>query len=251
MTTSARFRSAASVLLVALAAAASSMACSQTDDAGADSSKLSSAEDELKVTGARYMGQIASGETKTVQYDAPPNYRALGFTAKGGDAIVVTVSSLHGDAMGWITDSSNNSLAANDDANANTLDSRVTYTVPTGTPKRAYKIVFRDYDMLDATFTVSLDITSGGGSGGTCSYGGQSYSAGDAFPATDGCNNCSCGTTGKVTCTKIACVACDPDNEPNRNYLGTPQTCQTIRFTCPVGRRPFQNTCGCGCELIN
>jgi hypothetical protein len=39
----------------------------------------------------------------------------------------------------------------------------------------------------------------------TCSYGGQDYVPGDSFPATDGCNTCTCGTNGLVGCTKIAC----------------------------------------------
>jgi hypothetical protein len=39
----------------------------------------------------------------------------------------------------------------------------------------------------------------------TCSYGGKTYAVGDSFPATDGCNTCSCGEGGSVACTKIAC----------------------------------------------
>ena len=34
------------------------------------------------------------------------------------------------------------------------------YTVPDGTATKAYRIVFRDYDLLDATFTVKLAIKS-------------------------------------------------------------------------------------------
>ena len=62
--------------------------------------------------------------------------------------------------MGWITTSAFDVLAANDDASLATLDSKVIYKVPAGTASRAYRIVFRDYDLLDATFTVKLTIKS-------------------------------------------------------------------------------------------
>ena len=40
---------------------------------------------------------------------------------------------------------------------------------------------------------------------GDCTYQGQSYNAGDSFPAGDGCNSCSCDEGGSVSCTEIAC----------------------------------------------
>jgi hypothetical protein len=45
----------------------------------------------------------------------------------------------------------------------------------------------------------------------TCSYGGETYATGQTFPATDGCNTCSCGQDGAVACTKRACPppSCD------------------------------------------
>lgn len=39
----------------------------------------------------------------------------------------------------------------------------------------------------------------------TCSYGGKTFQAGDSFPASDGCNTCSCGNDGQTSCTKRAC----------------------------------------------
>ncbi len=244
-----RFVASASGVLVAVTTAVVALAgCSQPTDED-NATKLSTAESELKLSGARYMGRINAGETKTVLYDPPPSFRALGFDAKPGDEITVTVTSLHGDAMGWITDSNYQVLASNDDASPYTLDSRVTYTVPKSTTRRAYRIVFRDYDMLDASFNISLAIKSAAGN--ACTYEGQTYPTGSSFPAADGCNTCSCTSTGSVACTKIACNACNPASEPNRNYLGTPQSCMTIRFTCQAGWRPFQNNCGCGCERVN
>ena len=41
-----------------------------------------------------------------------------------------------------------------------------------------------------------------------CSYDGQSHQVGDAFPATDGCNSCSCEADGSVGCTEKACDSC-------------------------------------------
>jgi hypothetical protein len=210
---------------------------------------VDSYESELRLATPRYLGQIANGETKTNHYANPPKYRAYGFTAKGGDEITADVKSVDGDGMGWITTSVFDVLAANDDASGATLDAKVVYKVPAGTASRAYRIVFRDYDLLDATFNVKLTVKSGAPV--TCNYGGATYSVGDSFASTDGCNTCSCGSTGSVGCTKKACLACDPDNEPYRNYIGTPTTCQVIRYSCTSSQRSFQNACGCGCEDLS
>jgi hypothetical protein len=143
--------------LTAAAAVGSLSACSaqtKSDDA------LATATDELKLSGVKYLGQIANGETRTTAYSEPPRYRAMGFSAQGGDTITIDITSTYGDAMGWLTDSKYEPLASNDDASAATLDSKVTYTVPAGKPKRAYRIVFRDYDLLDATFRVTLAVES-------------------------------------------------------------------------------------------
>jgi hypothetical protein len=126
----------------------------------ADSSKdpVDSYASELRLSSPKYLGPIADGETKTTSYANPPRYRAYGFSASGGDEITVTVKSVNGDAMGWLTTSSYEVLAANDDASSSTLDSKVVYTVPAGAAKRTYRVVFRDYDLLDATFSVKLAI---------------------------------------------------------------------------------------------
>ena len=206
-----------------------------------------SVESELKLTGTRYLGKILNGETRTGYYYNPPRYRSYGFDAKGGDSITIDVKSTAGsggDAVSFITDSSYNVLALNDDASAYTYDSKVTYKVPAGTAAKSYRIVFRDYDLLDATFTVTLKITS---TSSTCAYDGDTYTQGQSFPSTDGCNTCTCGAGGSVGCTKMAC-ACDPANEPWRNYLGSPQQCITISYQCAPGWTSFQNACGCGCE---
>jgi hypothetical protein len=235
------------VLLVAglVSGLAGMLGCASA--AAPEKEEAESYESELRLSGPRYLGQIANGETKTNYYANPPRYRAYGFYAKGGDEITADVQSQYGDGMGWITTSSYDALAANDDASRYTLDAKVVYKVPDGTASRAYRIVFRDYDLLDATFTVKLTIKSAAPV--TCSYEGATYSVGDNFPANDECNTCSCSSTGSVACTKKACV-CNPDAEPWRNYIGTPTTCQVIRYTCTADKRSFQNACGCGCEAL-
>jgi len=47
--------------------------------------------------------------------------------------------------------------------------------------------------------------STGGASGVSCRYEGKAYAAGETFPASDGCNNCSCQSDGAVVCTTRAC----------------------------------------------
>jgi len=41
--------------------------------------------------------------------------------------------------------------------------------------------------------------------GSSCSYQGAIYHAGNSFPAADGCNTCTCGKDGLVSCTEKGC----------------------------------------------
>ena len=173
-------------------------------------------ESDLSGGAPKYLGQIAPGETKTTSYTDPPLYRAYGFTATGGDKITIDVKSTdYGDAMAWLTTTSWKSIAANDDASAKTLDSHIEYTIPAGTASKSYRVVFRDYDKLAASFDVTLAVQS-------------------AAPPPP------------------PVPACDPDAETWRNYLGTsPAQCDVLVFSCAADRRAFNNTCGCGCELLS
>lgn len=240
MSSSRAFVVAGSVLAFAALAGCSSSDASQKEDVG-------TYESELRLSSPKYLGQIANGETRTAYYYDPPHYRSYGFTAKGGDEVTADVKSVDGDGMGWITNSTYDVLAANDDASSSTLDAKVVYKVPAGTASKPYFIVFRDYDLLDATFSVKLSIKSGAT---TCSYNGTTHSIGESYPAADGCNTCTCGPSGS-SCSKRACQACDPENEPWRNYVGTPTQCMTIRYVCNSSQRSFQNACGCGCEALS
>jgi len=233
-------------VIAGLTLAVASVAGCSTAASDKDSEDTASTESDLKLSGTRYLGKMMNGETRTGYYYNPPRYRSFGFDAQGGDEITVDVKSAEGDAVGYITDSSYNVLAYNDDADSYTYDSKVTYTVPASSGSRTFKIVFRDYSLQDATFTIKLSIESAPNET-TCAYDGDTYYPGDSFSSTDGCNTCTCGTSGSVGCTKRAC-ACDPANEPWRNYIGGPQQCSTLRYTCSSGKTPFQNSCGCGCE---
>lgn len=232
-------------IVAGLVVAFASLAGCSTESSGKEADDVGSIESELKLSGTRYLGKITNGETRTGYYYNPPRYRSFAFDAKGGDEITVDIKSAEGDAVGYVTDSYYNVLAYNDDYSLSTLDSKVRYKVPASQAAKSFRIVFRDYDLLDATFTVTLSIESSEPT--TCAYDDETYEPGDTFPSTDGCNTCTCGSTGSVGCTKRAC-SCDPANEPWRSYIGTPQQCMTIRYTCAAGKVPFQNSCGCGCE---
>jgi hypothetical protein len=46
-----------------------------------------------------------------------------------------------------------------------------------------------------------------GSSGITCLYDNVNHAPGDSFKSTDGCNTCSCTSSGQVACTEMACLA--------------------------------------------
>jgi hypothetical protein len=89
------------------------------------------------------------------------------------------------------------------------------------------------------TLAVALLCAAAGceapGGGDVCVYGGKTYREGDTFPASDGCNMCSCGEDGNVSCTEIACA---------------PDTCVYDGRVYPVGgtfpSTDGCNTCSCG-----
>jgi hypothetical protein len=216
--------------------------CSSAKDISA--LDVGSTESELRLSGTKYLGTISSGQTRSSHYRATPIYRSYGFSAKGGDEITVDVKSEDGDAVVWLTDSRYKVLATNDDATESSFDAHVTYQIPDGLAARSYRIVFREYWKDEANFDVTLGVKS---APATCSYDGQTYQPGDTFNANDSCNTCSCAESGETVCTKAACV-CNPATEADRTYVGTPEQCMVIRYTCQTGQIPFSNGCGCGCE---
>lgn len=221
-------------------------ALTATVGCAADKEDLSSYDSEIRLAGTRYLGKLQNGQTRTAYYYNQPLYRSYGFDAKGGDEVTIDVRSTYGDAVAWITDAKYRGLAFNDDASRETWDAKVQYKVPEGQPSRSYRIVFRDYDTLDATFAVTLAVKS---APATCTYEDQQYTEGDSFGASDGCNTCACDATGSVACTEMEC-GCNPATESHRTYLGTPDQCMVMRYSCPAGQILFSNDCGCGCETV-
>jgi hypothetical protein len=69
-------------------------------------------------------------------------------------------------------------------------------------------------------------------------------------PASSSCySRTVCGTT--ITCEegKDSGGECNPEEEPDRNYVGdSPEECAVIDFACPEHTEYFGNDCGCGCE---
>ncbi|MAG18001.1 MAG: hypothetical protein CL944_00835 [Candidatus Diapherotrites archaeon] len=76
-------------------------------------------------------------------------------------------------------------------------------------------VLFNSSDSGDGTVTTEppvIDSDSGAVVGELCSD--QLHLIGDSpWPAGDGCNTCSCGSDGSITCTKIACGGF-PDSDP-------------------------------------
>jgi hypothetical protein len=105
----------------------------------------------------RVAGTIKDGETKTTRYTASPRFRALRLSGTAGDRVDAWVRARNDDAVAWLTDGRYNVLASNDDADGTTLDAHLVTTLKTtGT----HYIIFRTYDVVPATFDVSLDVQS-------------------------------------------------------------------------------------------
>jgi hypothetical protein len=88
----------------------------------------------------------------------------------------------------------------------------------------------------------------GDDAGGTCSYNGHTYAVGDMFPSGDGCNSCSCTSSG-VACTERACaddggIDANPAScAPSGGCLDGP-VCGAI--CCDRGERCDNGVCKCG-----
>jgi hypothetical protein len=99
------------------------------------------------------------GTTATTTYTRNPRYRAYKFGGNAGEQVDITVHASGGkDAVAWLLDDSGNVVASNDDADDTTLDSRISATLPGNTNPDiiTYYIVFREYSLRRATFTVTL-----------------------------------------------------------------------------------------------
>jgi hypothetical protein len=141
----------ASILLTACAAQKGAVDDDFSDLAGQDE-KSDAFSYRMKIVGSLDYGQTSS----SVSYTKTPRYRAFKFAGHAGDQIDVSVKSTNGgDAVAWVLDNGFHVLATNDDANDSTLDSHITLELPASTSATHF-IVFRDYDVASAKFTVEL-----------------------------------------------------------------------------------------------
>ena len=107
----------------------------------------------------KIVGSLDYGQTSApVAYTASPRFRAFKLAGQKGDRVEVEVRSDDGDAVAWLLDDSFRTLAFNDDASRATLDSRLAVTLPGNRRPEivTYYVVFREYDLAKARFTVAL-----------------------------------------------------------------------------------------------
>jgi len=110
---------------------------------------------DMKIVGTLEYGQTTGG----IAYTNLPKYRALKFAGRKGDLIEVWVRSATGDAVAWVLDDQFKILAMNDDADGTTVNARIALTLPGNSNDpdiTTYYVVFRDYSLASANFTVSL-----------------------------------------------------------------------------------------------
>jgi hypothetical protein len=71
-----------------------------------------------------------------------------------------------------------------------------------------------------------------------CVYQGTTHSPGDDFPSADGCNGCTCTSSGEVACTAIACLAPPAGSDaasPDAGCAGPPPSNGCNACTCTQG----------------
>lgn len=79
----------------------------------------------------------------------------------------------------------------------------------------------------------------------TCVYGGKTHPIGLSFPSDDGCNTCSCSAAGQVSCTNLACAACQGIADAYAAAVDSARICdpkQTAQCTMR-----FADTLACAC----
>ncbi len=106
----------------------------------------------------KIVGSLAYGEpTASLKYTKNPRFRAVKFAGKGGDKLDIWVRG-DGDAVAWVLDNSFRVVAFNDDASPDFFDSHIEVALPASNSDTHY-IVWRDYDLHTAHFTVTLGAT--------------------------------------------------------------------------------------------
>jgi hypothetical protein len=88
--------------------------------------------------------------------------------------------------------------------------------------------------------------TGGTGVKGGCIYEGIFYRVTAIFPASDGCNTCTCESTDTVVCTRSACLGCEELPERFDNAMVDAKRCdpRLSAIQCAVST-PAALHCGC------
>jgi hypothetical protein len=157
------------------------------------------------------VGKIAYGKTSAeIAYVNPMRYRALKLTGRAGDPVDIWIRSADGDAMGWLVDDAYNVVAQNDDADGTTMDSHLAATLP-ATASGVFRILFREFGLAPAHFTVHVDGPLEGTDGGAPApdASGPDASAPDTSPAGDAAPppDASPLDPGTVVCGGVVCHA--------------------------------------------
>jgi hypothetical protein len=163
-------------------------ACATKGDVNDDFSDLANYDEKSDAfsTKMKIVGTLSYGDTSdSIEYSSTPRYRAFKFDGNAGDQVDVWVRSTDGgDALAWVLDATYHVVAKNDDANDTTSDSHITVTLPDATSETHY-VVFRDYNLNKAHFTVALKGTEGPGGFNSCMTDSDCV----AVPRVGCCNN--------------------------------------------------------------
>ncbi len=157
-------------------------------------------------------------------YTKTPRYRAVKFTGKGGDRLDAWVRSYDdGDAVAWVLDRTFHVLASNDDADTTTYDSHLVVTLPPG-PSAVHYIVYRDYDLLAAHFSVQLAPNT---AGPACTLDSECVGIAIADGKVPQCNNDT------HVCERVAIgdILCEGLLPPNIHHCPTGFACVTPPLT--------------------
>jgi hypothetical protein len=115
----------------------------------------------------KILGSLDYGQTSdAVKYTKTPRFRAFKFAGNQGDMLDIWVRSPDGDAVAWVLDNSFKVIDTNDDGDETTLDAHIHVQLAASTSATHY-VVFRDYGMHAAHFTVELTGTAA--TNNTCS----------------------------------------------------------------------------------
>ena len=82
---------------------------------------------------------------------------------------------------------------------------------------------------------------------GACVHNGTSYAVGEVFPVGDGCNSCTCTTSG-LSCTMLTCADAGVDANPAAcgPFGGCPEGPACGTLCCNSGEHCMNGTCQCG-----